>query len=289
MKIAMSSSENMRDAVNHLNALPAIPLIAQKILSLKLISDEGEVALLKLVEQDPLLSAKVIGLSNAPMFGAMHKIMSVRDAAAVLGIKRVKMIALSFAMMSSMAQRHTGSLDVKHLWQHSLIVAMAMHTLALGMLEERRPPDDDIFLAGLLHDIGFLVLNYIDPSLSDTFQTRLARENNRPMEEIEAEMLDMSHSELGAELGQYWNLPASIVSVLRNHHYSPDAEIVKGEPLVMLACMAEKLLPTFVVNEHIHQVVSDQEWQALGIDASKIEEIKELVEKHNREVLATFN
>jgi len=289
MNNPMSPSENLRDAISHLNALPAIPKIAQEILSLKLISEEGERALLKLIEHDPLLSAKVIGLSNASLFGAAKKIMTVRDAVTVLGIKRVKMIALSFAMMSSMTRELTGLLNVHNLWQHSLTVAMAMHTLSSAMPSDIRPLEDEIFLAGLLHDIGFLVLNHINPKLSNKFHARLAAEVERPVEAIEAEMLEMGHSELGAELGRYWNLPEDIVAVLRYHHQPNNPRAAFGQPLVRMVNMAEKLLPTFGIFEHTPPDISNEEWLALGIDPSKADEIKELLQKHNEEVLATFN
>lgn len=284
----MGSPETLREAVSRLNALPAIPKVAQEILSLRLITDEGERALLKLIEQDPLLSAKIVGLSNAPLFGAANKIMTVRDAVTVLGLKRVKMIALSFAMMTSMAQRPTGSLDVQHLWQHSLAVAMTMHAMSQAMPRDLRPQDDEIFLAGLLHDIGFLVLNHINPQLSNQFHIRLATEAGHPVEALEAKMLEMSHSELGAELGRYWNLPEAIVAVLRYHHQPGDARAATGQPLVMMANLAEKLLPTFELSGYVQPGVSDEEWQALGITPVKAAELVELVQKHNQVAAAAL-
>ncbi len=284
----MSSSESLRDAVSHLNALPAIPKIAQEILSLKLITEEGERVLLRLIERDPLLSAKVIGLSNASLFGASKEIMTVRDAVALLGFKRVKMIALSFAMMSSMAQRPAGLLNVQNLWQHSLTVAMAMHTMSRAMPGDTRPLDDEIFLAGLLHDIGFLVLDHINPKLSDKFHACLATEVGRSVEEIETEMLEMSHGELGAELARSWNLPEAIVAVLRYHHQPGAAEASVGQPLVRMANMAEKLLPTFGICERVQPEISIEEWQTLGIASSEVSEITALVQKQNQEVIATF-
>ncbi len=288
MNNAITPPESLREAVSRLNTLPAIPKIAQEILSLKLFTDKGERSLLKLIEQDPLLSAKIIGLSNAPLFGEARKIMTVRDAVTVLGIKRVKMIALSFAMMSSMAKCQTGLLNVQNLWQHSLAVAIAMHALSNFMPDNLRPLEDEIFLSGLLHDIGFLVLNHIDPKLSDKFHARLAVEDGRPMAEIEAEMLEMSHSELGAELGRYWNLPEAIVAVLRYHHQPGDARAAAWQPLVMMANIAERLQSTFGISERAEPDISIGEWAALGIDTSRIDEIKALVEKHNQEFVASF-
>lgn len=278
----MNPSESLRAAVSRLNSMPAIPKVAQEILSLKLITDEGERALLKLIEQDPLLSAKIVGLSNASLFGATMKIMTVRDAVAVLGIKRVKMIALSFAMMSSMTVHPASSLNVQSLWQHSLSIAMSMHTISRAMPRDMRPAEDEIFLAGLLHDIGFLVLNHINPKLSDKFHARLAAEDGRAVGEIEAEMLEMSHGELGAELGRYWNLPEAIIAVLRYHHQPGDARAAVGQPLVMLTNIAERLLPTFGIAEHASSDIGNEEWQALGIPAAKVDELVESVQEYAR-------
>jgi len=285
----MTRPESLREAVSRVNSLPAIPTVAQEILSLKLITDEGECALLNLIKQDPMLSAKVIGLSNAAQFGASRKIMTVRDAVMLLGFKRVKMVALSFAMITSSVRERAGALDVQRLWQHSLSIAMAMHTMARAMPRDTRPQDDEIFLAGLLHDIGFLVLDHIDPALSDEFHARMNAEPERSIAEIEAEMLELSHSELGGELGYYWELPEAIVAVLRYHHQPADVRATIGRPLVNMANIAEKLLPTFVVSENFHAEIKTEEWQVLGIDPDRAEEIEALVQKNNQELLATFS
>ena len=283
----MHTQEPLSQALKRLNSLPPIPRIAREILSLRINTDEGEQALLALIEQDPPLLSRVIGLANCPLFGLGRKIVRLRDAAAVLGSKRVKMVALSFAMLSSViTDRPAGRLDVQHLWQHSLSVAMAMDTLARHMPPKLRPPEDEIYLAGLLHDIGFLVLNYLAPELSDQFHARLAAEPSRPVEELEAEMLETSHSELGAALARHWNLPESIVSVLKLHHAPLPDRTAAEQPLVGLANLAEKLLPTFGIAEPVQMEGLDEEWQALGIDPGRADEIEAKLEEHIRKLSA---
>jgi len=83
-------------------------------------------------------------------------------------------------------------------------------------------------------------------------------------------------------------LPESIVAVLRYHHQPDDARAAVGKPLVLMANMAEKLLPTFGLSEHTPPDIGIEEWQALGIDPSRADEIGALVQKHNEEVVATF-
>jgi putative nucleotidyltransferase with HDIG domain len=282
----MNASSTLRQALEHIGSLPPIPLVAQRILALKINTDAGEHALLQLIEQDPPILAKVIGLANSPLFGTSRKILSLHDAAAILGSKRVKMVALSFAMMSAMSRKAGSHLDVHKLWQHSLSVALTMDTLARMMPRERRPSDEEIYLAGLLHDIGFMVLDYLDPDLSDRFHARLGDAPCRTVEEVEAEMLQTSHGELGAELARHWGLPESIAAVLCYHHTPDDPRAAGGQPLVGMACMAEKLLPTFGIVEPVMLDIHDSAWQALGIDPARAEEIRARVLEHTREVAA---
>jgi putative nucleotidyltransferase with HDIG domain len=282
----VNSPKSLHHKIENLDSLPAIPSIAQKILSLKITTDEGERALLELIKNDPPILSKIIGLSNSPLFGTDRDILTLKDASALLGSKRVKMIALSFAMMSSMIRKSRNLLNIGCLWRHSLAVAMTMDTLARLMPDDRRPSDEEIYLAGLLHDIGFLVLDYIDARLSDQLHARLAAEPGRPVEEIEAEMLEMNHSELGAELGRRWDLPERIIAVMRYHHAPNDERPAVGQPLVAMANLAEKLLPTLGIAESVQTNIAAEEWQVLGIDPLKADEIRAKVQEHAKQVAA---
>lgn len=91
---------DIRDIVRNINALPAMPVIAQKLLALETNSDEDEREILMLIEQDPQMSAKIIGLSNSAKHGSTRKPTSVKEAALILGMSRVKLIATGIAIMS---------------------------------------------------------------------------------------------------------------------------------------------------------------------------------------------
>ncbi|MFZ1811005.1 MAG: HDOD domain-containing protein [Candidatus Nitrotoga sp.] len=284
---ASSSPANLKDAIRHLDTLPAMPVIAQKILALDLESDEGERAMLKLIEKDPQIAAKVIGLANTPLFGASRRVSSVADASMLLGITRVKAVTMGIAVMSSLIKKPTGKLDVQGLWLHSLAISLAVKILSQAMPRNTRPLDDEIFLAGLLHDIGYMVLNYLDQKLSDELQTRFVSQPDRFSVEIEAELLEMNHCELGAELARFWNLPDSIIAVLRYHH-DPENELAAiGQPLVSMVNIAEKALVAIGISEHGSTEISPEEWQALGIDPSKADELITQINKQAEETKRT--
>jgi HD-like signal output (HDOD) protein len=270
----MSSSVDLRQGIRHLDSLPAMPVIAQKLMSLNLDSDEGEQQMMLLISQDPLISAKMIGLSNSPLLGASRKASSVKEAAMLLGLNRVKSVATGIAVMS-LVSKSIGRFDPQELWLHNLSVAFAMLPVVRAMPFKSRPQDDLIFLAGMLHDIGYLVLAHLDVIRSDDLHMRIAIEPDRPSIEIERELLEATHDELGAELAKYWNLPEELVAVIRYHH-TPDApEAVAGLPLARIIHVTEKLIPPMGLREFVGNQVTDEEWAALGIDPDQAEEIAE--------------
>ncbi|MEJ1959598.1 MAG: HDOD domain-containing protein [Nitrosomonadales bacterium] len=276
---------DIKRAINNLDALPAMPVIAQRLLALKLDSEDGQRMLLQLIEQDPQISAKILGLANSAIVGASRRINTVKDASMMLGLKRVQSVAVSIAIISLMTKPSSSELNMQDLWMHSFGVAFAMRSLARIMPTNMRPPDDLLFLSGMLHDIGYLALAFLDPSQSDRLHNRLAAEPDRPSLEIEQEILEFCHDELGAELARHWNLPDEIIAVLRYHH-TPDAiEAAAGQPLVRMVHIVEKLLPSFGIIEYVLPDIKSEEWEALGIDPAKAEEVKKQVAEQAEEAV----
>jgi len=260
---------DLKLAIQKLDSLPAMPVVAQKILTLSLGTPEGETQLLSLIGKDPQISARIIGLANTPLFGASKRVASIQDASMLLGLTRVKSVAIGIAMMSTLAKKNTGLLNLQHLWLHSLGVALGMRTLARAMPSRTRPLDDEIFLAGLLHDIGYMVLNYLDSDLSDQLLNKLAASPERTVIEVEAEVIPVSHSEMGAELARHWNLPERIITVLRYHHTPSVKDAAAGQPLVTLLNLAECLMPAFGTSESVNAQVTKDDWLSLGIDPER--------------------
>lgn len=266
-----SQPVNLRAALKNLQDLPVMPLIAQKLLALNTDTDAGERQLLQLIEQDPQILARTIALANSPLLGSSSKkINSVKDAAMLLGIQKIKSVATCIAIASMQTKVPTGKLKLQELWLHNLGVAFTMMTLSRAMPRELRPDDDQLFLAGMLHDIGYLALAYLDPRRSDELHTALAESPNTPALEIERSMLDICHDELGAELARQWKLPEEIVSILR-HHHQPD--LAADQLLARMLNLAEKILPSLGMAEYADPQIDDEEWAALGIAADDTAEI----------------
>jgi HD-like signal output (HDOD) protein len=153
-----------------------------------------------------------------------------------------------------------------------------------------RPIDDQIFLAGLLHDIGFSTLSYLDTETSNRLHERLNDAADTDLFAIEQEIVGIHHGEIGAQLGIHWGLPEELIAVMRYHHTPDHPDATLGLPMIRLVNIAEKLLPNFSINEHTAQEITEQAWNNLGIAESKIdriiEEAKTLAESANQLVSA---
>lgn len=271
----MSNFSKLQDSLARIDSLPAMPAIAQKLLTLPLDTYQGEAEMLKLIAQDPQISAKIIGLSNTSLFFAPGKITSVSDAAMRLGLNRVKSVAIGISTMSALAKLPEGKLSTTDLWAHSMAIAMSMRVIAKHMPVRVRPSDDQIFLAGLLHDIGYMALSYLDTNLSDSLHARLEAESDSSLLEIENEVLGIQHGEIGAILGTHWHLPDEVIAVMRYHHTPDEPKAAVSQPLVSMVNYAERILSAFGVAENTAKEMTDEEWMGIGVDPSKAETIQE--------------
>jgi putative nucleotidyltransferase with HDIG domain len=265
---------SLTQALCDINSLPAMPVIAQKLLALQLNTDRGEAQLLRLIEQDPQISAKLISLANSPVMGVSRKISSVPDAAMLLGLTQIKSVSIGIATMSTFSKLPVSQyFSPQDLWLHCLTIAVSMHTLSSFMPREIRPHQDQIYLAGLLHDIGFMAIHHISHQASDELHRQLRLQPKRPILEIELQILGVSHCYIGAQLARQWHLPEEIVNVLGYHHAPYVDEVSANNPMVRMVNLAEKMLPNFGITEFCGTEIHEREWQELGIDPAQADEI----------------
>ncbi len=273
-------------ALDNLESLPAMPDIAMRLLALSLDTDEGEAQMLRLVEQDPQIFARLVGLANSSALGVSRKINGIQDAAMLLGMQRLKSVAIGIATMSKMLNQPAGkNFDPHDLWTHSMTVAIVMNTVAQAMPRRIRPDDNQIFLAGLLHDIGLMALHHIDPEASDELHRQVRLQPRVPIAELEMELFGMTHGYIGAQLVRHWHLPVEIIEVVELHHERNIGEVSLSNPLVRLVNIAEKLLPDFGFAEHTFDPIEDREWHELCIDSTRAADLSELANELGMQVV----
>lgn len=195
--------------------LPALPQVVIRILN-DLADERANVeSLSEHIASDPAVVARLLAAANSAAVGAGQSIVSVRQAMMLLGIARVRAIVMSTAVLDRF--KSVVAFDSQRLWRHSVGVAICAHQIATHAALDA----DAAFTAGLLHDIGQLLLFGIDPtSYGEAMQLR--RREDIDVIEAERRCLGLDHAQVGGQLARLWNLPKTVADAIAGHHASDD-------------------------------------------------------------------
>jgi HD-like signal output (HDOD) protein len=206
--------ESLRIAVQRISKLPTIPAVAQEILSL--INDEMAPMdkLEDVIGKDPIISAKILSYANSAFFGMGQPTTTVSGAISRIGLNNVKNIALGISLMTVFDSPRGGKiLDYERIFKHSIAVG----TIADFIMHRVFPNSGEkIFIDGILHDMGLLVLNRYFPELYS--QVIMENKAGTPLIEAEMQIMGFTHAHIGMWLADKWNLPDGIAATILNHH-----------------------------------------------------------------------
>ncbi len=192
--------------------LPTIPAVLTKILQLVEAESARASELVGVVEHDQVLTAKILRLANSAFFGQSRKVATIPRAVVLLGFSTVRNLALGVKVWDVLAAG-LAKARVEELWRHSVEVAVAAKLL-VGRLRAGDP--DEAFTAGLLHDVGRIVLA---SKHRDSYWNALGGGSEaEPIEAIERATFGVDHAEVGGWLLEAWGLPPMIVEAARTHH-----------------------------------------------------------------------
>jgi len=196
--------------------LPSLPMVALKLLKLTGSENARAADLARIVETDPALAAKVLRLVNSAHYALRRKISSLSHAVVILGFTAIRAVALEITLFEQLVRRDlTNRFDRTLFWRHCLSVA----GLCKAMAEATGHPDpEEAYAAGLLHDIGKLVLDvYGRISYRDFLQVR-GKTAIDPLVEEEKLYIGLSHDQIGAFFCERWKFPEPILLAALFHH-----------------------------------------------------------------------
>lgn len=213
--------------------LPSLPHILLKLLEICHSEEPSFEGISGILDKDTALAAKIIAVVNSPFYGRPTKIASVDRALIALGLESVKTVAISAAVYQVFSQIG-GSLDLKRFWWHSLLCANLTKLIA-AKIGYASP--DEAYLAGLLHDIGQLVLWANFPK---DYANLSQGEDENGLIELERKRLGATHCEIGAWLIGGWNLQSFIADAALYHH-EPMGRILHAPDLVKIVHLADEI------------------------------------------------
>ncbi len=208
--------------VVRIDQLPTLPQILWEIVAQLQDSQNAAADLASAIEDDPSLTANVLRLVNSAHYGFSERFISVRDAVVALGRREIERLVGAAAVIDTFGSSGPrGSMDYTAFWIHSLQVAEAAeHVSTLHYTLSPFAPSE-AYLAGLLHDIGKLIMSQFLSEDWDCAVEHAAREG-RGLASAERTVLGMDHGEVAARLMEAWGFPPAIVEGTRWHHRVAD-------------------------------------------------------------------
>jgi putative nucleotidyltransferase with HDIG domain len=223
--------------LDRIDDLPPLPAVAAKVMSMAEDDRTSAMDLAQVLATDQALTAKLIRISNSAYYGFARRISTVREAVVMLGFKQVRQVSVGASMMNAFNRGGLNDgFDVDLFWGHSVGVAVAAEALAKKTLGAK---PEDAYTAGILHDIGRLVLRQVMPA-EFSQAVVMARSGQMPLHVAELETTGYAHDEIGMALGQKWKFPGHLVDAVRCHH--DETLTANGDGLAGVVAQANRLM-----------------------------------------------
>lgn len=217
--LAVSSMKlDLAQVVGQIGTLPSLPAVIMELIQSLGDEDVDTHLLTKKIASDQALVAKMLRVANSSFYGLQGKVTSVQDVVVVLGLRSVRTLAMAAAVTGSFSARNAvPGFDFGRFWRHSMGTALCARALARRL----KMNEENAFTAGLLHDIGRLVLVACFPS---HLAAALAHRNAHGClwRDAERAVIGIDHAAIGEALTAYWKFPGTIrESVARHHELDP--------------------------------------------------------------------
>ncbi len=237
------------------------------------------------IQKDPDLTARLLRLGNSSFYGFSSRLGTVTEAISLIGIQQVQDLIVA----SSIIERFTGVsedfVSMESFWRHSLACGIAARLLAL---EKRLPRPDKFFVAGLLHDVGRLVLFSQSPQAAEQV-FGLCRKERLLLREAEVRVLGFDHQEIARALLQHWKYPPLLVQAVAYHHNPGASPAAATEAAVVhLSDYLANAMQWGSSGERFIPPLSLKAWAALGLTTDALGPIVDGVDEQIEAVQEAF-
>jgi putative nucleotidyltransferase with HDIG domain len=243
-----------------LQDLPSLPAVVMELLSSIDQEDIDISVLAKKVSHDQALTAKTLRLANSSLYGLQVKVTTIQQAITFLGFQTTRNLITAAAVTGCFPEGQCARFDDQAFWRHSIATAACAKVLARRM----RFNQDYAFTAGLLHDIGRLVLVSSFPTRYEQVIAYRAA-HDCTLLDAERAVLGVDHVEAGVALAEHWNFSDTMRLAIANHH---DPEAVGAGFLASIIHVANAIVHALDVArepDELVPVVSSVSWAALGL------------------------
>ncbi len=222
----------------------------------------------EIISGDPGLTSRLLRLVNSAFYGFPSKVETVSRALLMVGTQQMRDLALATSVMSLFKGIPGHLVSMESLWRHSVACGLAARMLA--KVRQSEVNAELLFTAGIIHDIGRLVIYKKIPETAQEMIIR-CRDSKEPLYLVEKEVLGFDHSDLGRMLAQSWNLPPSLEEVLACHHFPQVAKQYPVETgLVHIADYIAHAIQLGDSGEQYIPPLDEEVWELVDISASAL-------------------
>ena len=266
--------EVIRERLNKLDSLPAMPTIAQRLLQLSTNPYAGARDLAMVIEQDPSLSAQLVRYARSPLYGFKGDLNSIQDVVSrVLGFDMVLDMALGVSVGRMFRNPKEGKLGLENYWKHAIFSGVLTQKLAAAVRGPHKARPGMAYLGGLLHNFGFLLLGHLFPQEFMMLNKAITKFPNNSVIDLENTVVGVTHMELGVWLMKAWNMQDEIMLSIREHHneHYRDSHCVYPN----LVLVANRLLHDMEFGDETTGEIPQGIIDHLDLDMEKVQQIFE--------------
>jgi HD-like signal output (HDOD) protein len=206
----------IRELVGQIDALPSVPAVYVELLEALKLSSTSFKSVADIVGRDVAMTARILQLVNSAFFGFYRNINSVEHAVGILGMRMIRSLVLSVKVFQEYSTEKMAAFPIDALMQHSVSTGALARIIAKSQSKDAVFADD-CFMAGMLHDVGKLVL--ADKITDQYAKVRdIARDQTILFYDAESQELGVSHPEVGAYLMRAWGIADNVLEAVEYHH-----------------------------------------------------------------------
>lgn len=239
----------------------------------------------RVIEKDPDLTSRLLKLGNSSFFGFPSRMETVSETISLIGIQQVQDLISVSVVVEIFEGVSEDLVNMGSFWKHSMACGLAARQIALA---RRVPKPEKFFVAGLLHDIGRLVLYSRTPDDAQNI-FRIYLSEKTLLRDAEQQVLGFDHTEIGEALLKAWNYPANLINAVRFHHHPMSAGPFQLESSIVhvadhivnalqLGCSGERWIPP----------LQSKAWDRLNLPMETLESVVETVDNQIVEVERAF-